>query len=244
MSIACVIPARYQSTRFPGKLLAQAKGKTILQRTFEQALQCKTFDAIYVATDDERIKDHIASLGGEVIWTSPSCPNGTARIGEALAKDLRLQKAHLIVNLQGDHPCVEPATVDALVHALQEDSSAEMATPVAPLTEKDLYLSPHVVKCVFDAKGYALYFSRSPIPYTPPGRPIKAYAHVGVYAYRTPFLKKLLKTAPSPLQEQEDLEQLMVLENGHRIKIAIVNEVPLGIDTPEDLKKLEILLCP
>lgn len=243
MTIACVIPARMNSSRFPGKLLAIAEGKTVLQHTFENASRCSAIDALFVATDNEQIADHIHTLGGEVIWTSPDCQNGTERICEALAKDPRLQKASFIINLQGDHPCTQPETLSAIVRALQQDPDAVMSTAAAKIDSHNEYLSPHTVKCVFDLSGNALYFSRSPIPYTPENRPLNAYAHIGIYCYRTEFLKKIFDKKSTPLQNNEDLEQLKVLENGHRIKIAVVEERILGVDTPKDLEKLREYLC-
>lgn len=234
MTIACVIPARYNSIRFLGKLLAKAGGKTVLQRTFEQAALCPDLDAIYIATDDERIAGHVKEFGGEVIWTSPECKNGTERICEAVGKHPKLKKASLIVNLQGDHPCTEPSTISAIVKQLRFDKKAVMSTAVTEFKNRsDLFL-PQMVKCVFDQNGNALYFSRAPIP---------GYAHIGIYCYRRAFLLEMLGAGMTPLQKMEDLEQLKVLELGYRIKVAIVDEVPLGVDTPEDLVKLEQILC-
>lgn len=243
MTIACIIPARMNSSRFPGKLLALADGKTVLQHTFEKASQCSAIDALFVATDDEQIGDHIHKLGGSVIWTSPSCQNGTERVCEALDKDARLQKASIIINLQGDHPCTSPDTLEAIIQSLKSDPIAVMSTAVTEIDAYNDYLSPHTVKCVFDLSYNALYFSRSPIPYIPQNRPLKAYAHIGIYCYRTEFLKKIFDKKSTPLQNNEDLEQLRVLENGHRIKIAVVDETILGVDTPNDLEKLREYLC-
>lgn len=243
MSNVCVIPARYNSSRFPGKLLARAHGKTVLERTLEKARLCPEIDAVFVATDDERIADHAQKLGGDVVWTSSHCQNGTERIFEALQKEPKLQRSSILINLQGDHPCTEPETLRAVIHTLQFDPTAAVATPVTPIVHPEDFASPHVVKCVFDSSHYALYFSRSPIPYHPPHTPLSAYAHIGIYAYRTSFLKKLLDLPPTTLQKLEDLEQLRVLENGYRIKIAVVKERAVGVDTPQDLVKLEKLLC-
>lgn len=243
MKIACVIPARYNSSRFPGKLLFKAAGKTVLQRTFEKAAQCSQLDAIYVATDDEQIAEHIRSLGGDVLWTSPNCKNGTDRIIEALQNYNQLQAADIIINLQGDHPCTSPDTIRSIVECLEKDPEAVMSTAVVPLTNRLDYLSPHVVKCVFDEKGNALYFSRSPIPYFRPDQDLTAYAHIGMYGYRTSFLLQLHSLECTALQEIEDLEQLKVLEKGYRIKVAIADEMILGVDTPQDLVKLEQYLC-
>jgi 3-deoxy-manno-octulosonate cytidylyltransferase (CMP-KDO synthetase) len=236
MKFACVIPARYKSSRFPGKLLALAKGKTVLQRTIEAAQKTSSL-SLYVATDDKRIGDHAASLGVEPIYTSVSCPNGTSRIAEALEKHRELQKADLIVNLQGDHPLTEPETLEALVRSIGEDL---VATPIVPIEEESDYLSPHRVKCVFDDNGHALYFSRSPIPYRKAGEKLKAWGHIGVYAYRAEFFKKTWQK--SWLCDAEDLEQLAILEAGVKIRVVPVKEPVFGVDTPNDLTRLEAML--
>src|SRR3989344_3967175 len=141
MTTACVIPARLHSTRFPAKLLAQVQGKTVLQRTLEQAKQCRDLDMLFVATDDERIAQHVRHLGSEVIWTSPSCQNGTERVAEALHKEPRLQKSAYIVNVQGDHPCTKPATMSAIIQALKQDPKASLATAAIPIQDQKDYLS-------------------------------------------------------------------------------------------------------
>lgn len=240
MKTVCVIPARFQSGRFPGKLLAKVQGKTVLQRTFESALRCPDLDALYVATDDERIAEHIRSLNGEVIWTSPTCKNGTERIAEAFFLHTPLQSASFIVNLQGDHPCTEPTTISAILEILKQNPSALASTAVCKLQNEEEYLSPHLVKCVFDQEYNALYFSRSPIPF---GNFSHAYGHIGIYCYRSSFFLDLQKKPPTPLQLLEDLEQLKILEWGYQMKVAVVDETPLGIDTPQDLAKLEQVLC-
>ncbi len=242
MTVSCVIPARFNSSRFPGKLLKKAGGKTVLQHTFEKACQCPNISHVFVATDDEQIADHITSLRGNVIWTSPECQNGTERIFEALQKNETLQKSTYILNLQGDHPCTEPSTLSAVIHVLSSDETADMSTAVTLIEDMAQYQSPHVVKCVFDIHRNALYFSRSPIPYSRKETLPMAYAHIGTYCYRTSFLKKIFTLQKSFYQETEDLEQLKVLENGHTIKIAIVEETVLGIDTPKDLEKLNEIL--
>ncbi len=165
MDVACVIPARFNSSRFPGKLMALANGKTILQRTVENAQRCKVLGKIFVATDDERIKDHVEEMGVDVLWTSSKPRDGTERLIEATLSYDSLNKNEFLVLLQGDHPCTNPTTIEKIVDALKKDPKAVMSTAAAPIGKKEDYLSPHVVKCVFDAKGNALYFSRSPIPY-------------------------------------------------------------------------------
>ena len=239
MSVIGMIPARFNSSRFPGKLLEMARGKTVLQRTFESALLCKDLDAIYVATDDERIASHMSKLGAEVIWTSSSCKNGTERIAEALKIRPELQRADIIMNVQGDHPCTSAEAISSVIHLLKNDSEAVMSTAAVVLKNAKEFYSPHIVKCVFDRSGNALYFSRSPIPYSRKGMPAQAYHHVGLYAYRTLFLLSLLELPSTELQIEEDLEQLQVIELGYKIKIALIEDVPLGIDTPQDLRKLK-----
>ncbi len=241
--IACLIPARYNSTRFPGKLLALAKGKSVLQRTFESACLCFDRKQIFIATDDERIERHAKEIGAQVIWTSSDCINGTDRIAQAVEKTRELDGATIIVNLQGDHPCTDPQTIQKAVEALKMDEEAEMSTAAVPLTSLKDYLSPHVVKVVRDREDNALYFSRSPIPYSASGVPLDALQHVGLYCFRRNFLLKFARLANTPLQKQEDLEQLRALEMGYRIKLIIAKESSLGVDTPEDLVKLEEFLC-
>lgn len=221
------------SQRFPGKLLVKIEGKTVLQRTFESARGSKKLDALFVATDSDEIASHIHSLGGEVIWTSPHCQNGTQRIQEALLQGGALARFPFILNVQGDHPCLSPRTMEAVIEALREAPDAAVSTAVAPLKEGESISNPHLVKCVFDQKGYALYFSRSPIPYRG-----AAYAHIGIYGYRAEYLRNFPKER-TPLQVGEDLEQLRILELGEKIKVALVDEIPLAIDTPEDAKLLE-----
>ena len=241
MSVSCVIPARLNSSRFPEKLLKNIGTKTVLQCTFEKALLCKEIDSLFVATDSEEIAAHVRSFGGSVILTG-KCPNGTQRVSEALQKNPILQRSDLIINLQGDHPSTQPETLSAIIQALRSDKSAQMSTAVTKIQMKHDFLSPHIVKCVFDTSLNALYFSRSPIPYHADFKEIQAYGHIGVYCYRTSFLKEFIGTDKTPNQKLEDLEQLGVLENGYRIKIAKVNERILGIDTPEDLKRYICLL--
>lgn len=242
MSIACVIPARFNSSRFPGKLLEKAQGKTVLQRTFESASSCSLLNHLYVATDDERIAEHIESLGGEVIWTTNKPNDGTERICEALQTHSVLQSSSYIVNLQGDHPCMDPSVIEKIAKALQSDEQAVLSTAVSLIKTKEEFLSPHVVKCVFDCDNNALYFSRAPIPHGAQ-EGISAYAHVGIYCYRTEFLKNFISQKLTPLQQAENLEQLKILESGHRIKVVIVNEQTLSVDIPQDLVKLEEYLC-
>ncbi len=243
MSLACVIPARYNSSRFPGKLLAKAQGKTVLQRTFECACRCPSLSSLHVATDDERIAEHVRQIGGEVLWTSTAPRDGTARVIEALSRHAALQKASYLMVLQGDHPCTKPETIGKIAEDLRSSEEASVATAAAPIRNMEDFLSPDVVKCVFDVNGYALYFSRAPIPCHFSNRPLSAFAHIGIYCYRRAFLERLASLQTTVLQENEDLEQLKVLELGYRIKISLVPEKTPSVDTPSDLVKLEEYLC-
>ncbi|MCC6127794.1 MAG: 3-deoxy-manno-octulosonate cytidylyltransferase [Chlamydiae bacterium] len=242
MKPICIIPARLESTRFPGKLLALAQGKTVLQRTWEQAMNCSAFSAVYVATDHEKIGSHIEQLGGNVLWTASHWKNGTERIIEALQKNPSLQRAKIVVNVQGDHPCTSPEAMQSVIKILGSDPSAVMSTAAIPLTDEKAFYSSQVPKCVFDGQKNALYFSRAPIPYSRTGVPKGAYHHIGLYAYRTSFLLSSLGHPLTPLQEQEDLEQLQILERGFKIKVALIQDPPIGVDAPEDLARLEAYL--
>ena len=236
--ILCIIPARLKSTRFPAKLLALAQGKTVLQRTWECAKASQCIDELYVATDDETIASHVRSFGGNVLMTS-ECPNGTARIIDALRKNPSLQKASIVLNLQGDHPCTAPATLDAIAELLQKDPLADVGTALRKIHSPIEIRSPHIVKCVRDKWGRALYFSRSPIPYGAK----EAFQHIGLYAYKMSFLLKLETLPDTDHLKSEDLEQLKFLEWGACIKTAIVEDDAIAVDIPEDLAKLETHLC-
>lgn len=239
MDEACVIPARYHSTRFPGKLLAMVRGKTILQRTIESALSYFALEQVFVATDDERIANHVEKLGVRPIWTSPACPTGTDRIAEAILQCPELQTVELIVNLQGDHPCTRADTLRAAVEVLRADPNAAMSTVASFIQSIEDFHAPHIVKVVADEQGNALYFSRAPIPYTKQGLPPRALHHIGLYCFRRPFLLQYPEIASTSLQITEDLEQLKILEKGWRIKLAIVDELAIGVDIPADLARLE-----
>jgi 3-deoxy-manno-octulosonate cytidylyltransferase (CMP-KDO synthetase) len=238
MQIACLIPARYNSSRFPGKLLEKALGKTVLQWTIESALQAFEPQQLFIATDDERIARHVEEIGLQAIWTDPSHINGTDRIAEAVLKSRALERAEIIVNLQGDHPCIQPGTLKAAIDILLSDPQAAMSTVAAPIASVEEFYSPHVVKVVINSRNDALYFSRSPIPYFKGGRPPNALHHIGLYCFRRDFLLEYSLMEASHLQKMEDLEQLKALERGHRIKVAIVEEKTIGVDTPNDLAKL------
>jgi 3-deoxy-manno-octulosonate cytidylyltransferase (CMP-KDO synthetase) len=239
-----IIPARYASTRFPGKPLISILGKTLLQRTYENAQRSALIEELIVATDDRRIFDHVHQFGGKAVMTSIDCPNGTDRLAEVLNHRPEYTKAKAIINIQGDEPCVDPKAIDATAQLLLDDSEAVMATIASPLeTEEDAF-SSSVVKCVMDQQGNALYFSRALIPgnkqlsFSPP-----YYRHIGLYAYRPDFLFTYQRLCATPLQMAEDLEQLKVLEHGYRIKVAVTDHISPGVDIPQDINKIEQWIC-
>lgn len=242
-----VIPARYGSQRFPGKLLASLCGKSVLQRTYENIVDCEELDAVIIATDDERIREHAEGFGARVALTPHTCRSGSERLAALISSDSSYDSYATVVNIQGDEPCLAPGAVALLLQALEGDAGVVMATLVAPLYNKEQWLSRSVVKCVRDSRGRALYFSRAPLPGSKEGvfRPETAsyWRHVGLYAYRRDFLLKYGELGDTPLQVAEDLEQLKVLEHGYAIATAVVDDVTIGVDTPEDLKLLEQFLC-
>lgn len=231
-----VIPARYGSTRFCGKPLAELWGKPIVQHVWERARQARLASRVIVATDDERIADAARSFGAEVAITRPDHPSGTDRVAE-VARSL---DSDLIVNVQGDEPLIDPGSVDAAILPLAEDPSVLMSTLCCPIEETADLVNPNVVKVVLDRQSFALYFSRLPIPFVRDQRAdATRYRHLGIYAYRRDFLLSLAKMAPSPLEQAERLEQLRVLEHGYRIRVAVVERASPGVDTLADLEKLE-----
>ena len=245
-----LIPARYDSTRFPGKPLAAETGKPLIQHVVERVRACETIGRIVVATDDQRIFDAVVGFGGEAVMTGEH-PNGTSRLAEAV--DLLAQRdpgafsgVELIVNVQGDEPEVPAATVDTLVRGLAADPDADMATLASRFEPGEDPTNPNVVKLVIDRKDRALYFSRSPIPHdrdalgsrvssenAPGHQPPVMYKHPGLYAYRRDFLGKYPSLEPTPLEEAEKLEQLRVLEHGYRIAVIHAPAPHPGIDTPD-----------
>lgn len=239
MKTAIVIPARYASSRLPGKPLLRETGKYLIQHVYERARQAKNAAAVIVATDDPRIVAAVHSFGGNVVVTDRDHPSGTDRVAE-VARGL---DADIIVNLQGDEPMIDPATLDLLPLLLQHDNGADMATLAVPITDKEQWLNPNCVKVVCDASGRALYFSRSPIPYVRDGKPnfaaepARFLQHLGLYAYRRSFLLSLATLPPEPLEQLEKLEQLRVLSLGRRIAVGIVKHASIGVDTREDYER-------
>lgn len=241
-----LIPARYASTRFPGKPLAELAGQTMIQRVVAQARQAR-LARVVVATDDARIADHVREVGGEVVMTRADHPSGTDRVAEAYAA---LGEAYdVIVNIQGDEPFVRPEQIDALLACFDRDPAAELATLVRRIDSLENLLSPHVVKCVQDNAGRALYFSRQPLPYQR-DRPVADWLthhpywqHLGLYGYRPAALTRITQLLPSGLELAESLEQLRWLENGLRIHVAVTEHHSLGIDTPDDLTRARAWLA-
>jgi 3-deoxy-manno-octulosonate cytidylyltransferase (CMP-KDO synthetase) len=241
-----IIPARFASTRLPGKLLLPILGKTLLQRTFENACQATILDQLLIATDDKRIFDHVKQFGGQAVMTSVTCPTGTDRLAEVLQKSPEWLNAEAVVNIQGDEPCVDPQAIEEAVKLLLQDPKAEMATLIAPLKNEEEALNPSIVKCIKDQQNNALYFSRALIPSNKKQQfnlQGPYYRHIGLYVYRPHFLLHYQTLHPTPLQLEEDLEQLKVLEHGYRIKVAMTDKASIGVDTHEDLNKIERWIC-
>jgi len=235
----CLIPARMGSTRFPGKPLADQTGKPLIQHVVENARRAATVSRVVVATDDARIAEPVRAFGGESVITRADHLNGTSRLAEALS--LLHADDELILNVQGDEPEIDPATIDALVQGLADDPASDMATLYAPFADDEDPADPNIVKVVKDQHDHALYFSRSPIPYDRglsdqskiENRESKILKHPGLYAYRRAFLLRYPNLEPTPLEQAEQLEQLRVLEHGHTIKlIPAPGPVAPGIDTP------------
>jgi len=235
-----LIPARFASTRFPGKPLVEIRGKSMIQRVFEQCKKCKLLSEVIVATDDKRIFDHVLDFGGKVQMTSPNHPSGTDRIAE-VAKGM--MDFDIIVNIQGDEPFIQPEQIETVLSVFSKHKNVEIATGYFPLEKNEDIINPHKVKVVFGDNGKALYFSRSPIPHIN-GKYLKDwpvehfFKHIGMYAFRRDTLLKITKLLPSRLEQLESLEQLRWLENGFEINVVELPFDSVGIDTPEDLNLL------
>lgn len=246
MKIIAVIPARYGSTRFPGKPLVQLKGKPLIQWVIEGAKSAKLVSEIYVATDDQRIADAVSKAGGKFLMTRSECPTGTDRIYEA-TKDLNFD---VVLNIQGDEPQITAEYIDLLAKAFIDQPSLDMATLAHPIALEDIE-NPNAVKVIKNANHEAIYFSRFAIPYSrlaiPDGREKVAgqpvcEKHIGLYGYSKNFLSKFCTSEQSAIEKAESLEQLRALHLGAKIKVLSVKKPIQGVDTPEDLAKLEKLL--
>jgi 3-deoxy-manno-octulosonate cytidylyltransferase (CMP-KDO synthetase) len=244
MSIVVVIPARYASTRFPGKPLAPILGKPMIQWVYERTAQAACADRVVVATDDERIARVVAGFGGEVEMTRVDHASGTDRLAEVADR----LDAELLINVQGDEPLIDPRMIEAAAAPLIADDAIPMGTLRTALETWEEYRDPNVVKVVCDTRGFALYFSRAPIPYPrdhlQAGAPLSPadlgmFRHIGLYVYRRDFLMEFASLPPSSLEQVEKLEQLRALENGHAIRVVKTDLTSLGVDTPEDLQRVE-----
>ena len=238
MKVLCVIPARYSSTRLPGKPLAMIAGKPMIQHVYERACRALLPQEVVVATDSKIVADAVKGFGGKVMMTSPDHPSGTDRLAEVA---LSYPDIDVIVNVQGDEPMIPPEVIDKLAQAFEDDKDLNMTTLKTLMSEEE-YNNPNAVKVVTDQNGYALYFSRSLLPY-PRNKTadFKVYKHVGIYAYRRSFLLSYAAYEPTPLEQIEGLEQLRVLENGQRIKVLESKFQGIGIDTQEDLDAINAL---
>lgn len=252
MSFTVIIPARYASSRFPGKPLADLAGKPMVQHVYERALESEA-DRVIIATDDQRIADVAVGFGADVCMTSEDHPSGTDRLQEVV----RLQGFYaddIVVNVQGDEPLVPPRVINQVAHNLKAEPEASIATLSEPIEDVDSLMNPNVVKVVSDARGRALYFSRAPMPWprdqfnTEGGRNqmpegFSWQRHIGIYAYRVKLLNDFVTWPPAPLEETECLEQLRAMWNGAQIHVALADELPpAGVDTPEDLERIRQLL--
>jgi 3-deoxy-manno-octulosonate cytidylyltransferase (CMP-KDO synthetase) len=247
MSVVAVIPARYGSTRLPGKPLADIGGKPMIQHVYESASKARELDRVVVATDDRRVEQAVRSFGGEVMMTSKHHASGTDRLAE-VARKIR---ADWLVNVQGDLPFIRSDTIVRAIRPLRRDQTIPMGTVCTAIYEEEEWRNANIVKVLTDRAGFALYFSRSPIPYIRNSvidpshkkmrgdRRVWGYRHLGLYVYRRDFLLKFARLRPTALEQIESLEQLRALENGYRIYVAEVNESGVEVDTPADLKKAE-----
>ncbi|MBD5402509.1 3-deoxy-manno-octulosonate cytidylyltransferase [bacterium] len=236
---AIIIPARYGSSRLEGKPLLKVMGKSVIQWVYEKAEQSKLADMIIVATDDQRIYDEVKSFGGMVEMTSVEHKCGSDRIMEVVKRHPEIS---YICNLQGDEPLIKPESIDDVIRNVKEDDNADISTLIRILTEEEEINNPNLVKCVTDKNGYALYFSRSKIPFERNTSIATFYGHLGIYGYKRAALEAMTTLAQTPLEMTESLEQLRALENGMQIKTSIVDFVPVGIDTKEDLDKFRQIL--
>jgi len=249
MSVVAIIPARYGSTRLPGKPLAWIGGKPMIQHVYESTSRATELDRVVVATDDLRIEEAVRKFGGEVVMTAKGHPSGTDRLAEVARK----VKADLLVNVQGDLPFIQAETITRAVRPMKRDPSIPMGTVCTAILDQDEWLNPNIVKIVIDRKGFALYFSRAAIPYSRNDaidlnggkvrRSIKkrlwGYRHLGLYVYQREFLLKFARLRPTALEQIESLEQLRALAYGYRMRVVEVDERSVEVDTPEDLQRAE-----
>lgn len=241
--IVGIIPARYGSTRLPGKALKEIAKIPMIQRVYERAIQCRRLDALYVATDDERIFSIVEGFGGRAIMTSPHCQSGTDRAAEAV----RSIEADIVANIQGDQPFLDALMIEEGIQPLLDDESLEMCTLMYPISQVDDLQNPACVKIVVDLRGNTLYCSRSLIPYPQKDIPHSVYEHIGLYVYTKNFLLQLAALPPTPLERIESLEQLRVLEHGYRLRAVETQSRDrvfhgFSVDTEKDIARAEEML--
>ena len=237
-----VIPARYGSTRFPGKSLCKINGVCLLERTYQRVMLCQLISKCVIATDDERIAQAARSFGADVVMTSKECATGTDRIAEAVRSRDDLKTAAMIVNVQGDEPCIDPNTIAQVIEVLAASPDASIGTAVCPIRSEEELLNTNVVKCVKTATGKALYFSRHPIPGSKKGTSLDTipyFRHVGIYAYRPDFVVRFSALPPTPLQLAEDLEMLRAMEHGFSIAVTQVQHHSPDVNVPSDIEEVE-----
>ncbi|MBW6511805.1 MAG: 3-deoxy-manno-octulosonate cytidylyltransferase [Desulfuromonadaceae bacterium] len=246
MSVAAIIPARFASTRFPGKPLADICGKPMIQHVYERVSRSTSVTRVIVATDDERISSAVTGFGGEVMMTRADHPTGTDRLAEVAAQ----LDAAIIVNVQGDEPLIEPRMIDLATAPLLADDTIPMGTLKTAILDEEEFTNPNVVKVVTDRDGFALYFSRAAIPFQRDAAVdtaskialTRGFKHIGLYVYRRDFLLKFPTLLATPLEQLEKLEQLRALENGFRIRVVETRDASWGVDVPEDLARVRKIL--
>ena len=246
MKFLGIIPARYASSRFPGKPLVEIQGKSMIQRVYEQAVKSKKISKVIVATDDRRIEKHVKNFGGNVVMTSRLHKTGTERCNEVLKKSRKV-KWDVIINIQGDEPFINPSQIDAVCNCFKTRGT-QIASLVKQISDREELFNNNVVKVVIDKNKNALYFTRAAVPFMRDEKEVQwlgnhtYYKHVGIYGYAVGVLRKIAALKPSGLEIAESLEQLRWIENGYKIKVEVTNYNSIAVDTPEDLKKISLNL--
>lgn len=236
---AIIIPARFGSSRLKGKPLIEVNGKPIIQWVFEKAVKSTLADRVIIATDNDEICTTALMFGAEAEMTSDTHNSGSDRIAEVMARHPEIS---YVVNLQGDEPLIKPESIDDVIRNVKDDPNADISTLIRVINDKKEVDNPNLVKCVIDNYGYAMYFSRSKIPFERNEGHVKFYGHLGIYGYKRESLFKMTELSQSTLELSESLEQLRALQNGLRIKTSIVDFIPVGIDTAEDLEKFKQII--
>lgn len=242
--ILCVVPARFASTRFPGKIIAPLEGRPLVMHAYERARRARLVDEVLIAADDPAVAAAVAPFNAHLVMTRPDHPSGTDRIAEVAAG----HDAPIVVNVQGDEALIDPAVIDAAIRPLLDEPDVVMSTARHLITDPELVADPNVVKVVCDGNGHALYFSRSPIPHIRDAAdraaaPACYWQHVGLYVYRRDFLLRYARMAQTPLEKLEKLEQLRVLENGFKIAVVDTDYQGIGVDVPADLERVRAIMA-